>query len=29
MVICLAVGRESDTRQGKDYMFKNFEGKKV
>ena len=29
MVICLAVGCKSDTRQGKDYTFMNFQEKKI
>ena len=29
MVICLPVGCKSDTRQGKDQMFINFQGKKI
>ena len=29
MVICLAVGCKSDATQGQDYMFMNFQGKKI
>ena len=29
MVTCLAVDCNSDARQGKNYLFKNFQGKKI